>query len=413
MSGPRSQPPVGRVSRRDELGGLGEKLGQNNGESRFVARLPSHPGWLYKEYSAPQPAAQASRLDMLIDLPDQMPSADRSLTQQRAAWPVSRVVNPAQQTIGVVIPLAPDVYKYQWTIPVTGSSITKILDVDVLALTQQEQRQRGLAGQSLADRISVCASFTAVAALFERRGLVYLDWSYANVFWGPRDHSAYVIDMDGASFGPRPQIQTFGWDDPHIPLGDLAGTECDRFRVALLIARCLTGARTSIAEARNALTGLRTQHSAEVEKLAELLIVALTTPMPADRPRIAALQAALDAANGLASARAGGSTPAAGPTVGSIPSGPGGVTGWVKLPSRGATTPVANQPPRPARQGRRPAPRPPMPVRTSPTPVRPPPRPATRPPRTPAPSGGGSGAAAAVFVGLIVLIVILFMAHIL
>lgn len=223
MSGAWSRPPVGRVVPQAELGALGKNLGENNGESRRVCRLEKHPNWIFKEYPKPVPLVGIKRLDQLIKLPQQMSAADKDLVDGHTSWPASRVIDPQQKTIGVLMPLAPPTYSADRQLP-SGRSESRVLEVDVLALTEDRQKASKLPPQSLADRISVCASIAAVAALFERHSLVYLDWSYANIFWSLSDHTAYVIDLDGCSFGPRPQIQTHNWADPQVPLGQ-AGRE--------------------------------------------------------------------------------------------------------------------------------------------------------------------------------------------
>jgi len=354
MNGVWSRPPAGRVMRLNDLGDLGEKVSEGNGESAYVCKLTSHPGWLYKAYRSSGPADSASRLDRLIGLPGQMSLADKSLVDARTSWPAARIVDSANRTTGVLVPLAPEEYKFEWTLP-GGRSRHKFLDVDVLALSEMKQRQMGLPPQSLAERIAVCASIAAMADLLERHRLVYLDWSYANLFWRPADHSAYLIDLDGASFGPRPQIQSPQWEDPHFPLGTTAGNDSDRYRVALLITRCLTGTRVYVAEARTKLSELRTL-SAEVEHLAELLILTLTTAA-SSRPTIATMRAALDVADG---------TSAAGQTVPL-----GGVREWKSVHDRGSTR--ANPPvtaPRvttPPRRATTPAPPKPAPAAASTT----------------------------------------------
>ena len=312
-----------------ELGRLGEKISEGAGECMFVCKLESHPGWLYKAYRAPASAESISRLDQLITLPGQMSARDKAIVDEHTSWPAVRVVNPANKTTGVLLPMAPEAYRYEMTLP-GGRSKSKYLEVDVLALAGARQRQMGLPPQSLCHRISICASIAATADLLERYGLVYLDWSYANIFWRPVDHSAYLIDLDGVSFGPRPQIQSPQWDDPHVPLGTTAGSSSDRFRVALLITSCLTGKRVFDAQARTELNELRKQ-SAEVEQLAELLIITLTS-VPTFRPTIARMKAALDAVN---SASAGGwASTSRGRSSTSSPT-LGGVSGWKPIKGGG------------------------------------------------------------------------------
>lgn len=293
-----------------ELGTLGDNLGNNNGESRRVCLVPGFPAWIYKEYRAKLSGADVQRLDRLIGLPESMVKPDRDLARSHASWPASRVVN-GQGSVGVLIPLAPDSYKADLeTRP--GRTKSKMLEVDLLAQPEDQQVKLKLPAQSLGDRISVCASIARVGALLERHGLVYLDWSYANVFWCWRDHSAFIIDMDGCSFGRRPQIETPNWADPLVPRGRKAGNETDRYRLALLIARCLTSERGDPLKARTALNSLR-MHSESVEKAVEVLIRALSARTAAERPSMADMSAALDVADGLpASSR----------------SGAGGVTHW-------------------------------------------------------------------------------------
>jgi hypothetical protein len=350
VSGVWSRPPQGRVTRLSELGDLGDKVSDGAGECMFVCKLASHPGWLYKAYRKTPSAAGVSRIDMLVDFPQLMGPGDRVLVDTYTAWPAARVVDAANQTTGVLLPLAPEKYRLQWTLP-TGRVTQKFLDVDLLALSAQEQRQKGLPPQSLEQRISVCASIVAAADLLERHHLVYLDWSYANVFWCPTDHSAYLIDLDGASYGPRPQIQAPQWEDPHVSLGSPAGNDTDRYRVALLIARCLTGARVHVGDARDRLSELRT-HSAEVERLVEMLIVTLKASSPSARPAIAAMKAALDAA--VHSSPAGRTSPqGSSSTTSTVIPGRGGVKEWIPIERRRA--PEA-EPSAPAPQVRMPAP---------------------------------------------------------
>ena len=340
VNGVWSKPPQGRVTRLSELGDLGDKVSEGTGESMFVCKLASYPGWLYKAYRTTPPAAGVSRLDMLVDFPRLMTPEDRVLVDTCTAWPAARVVDAANQTTGVLLPLAPEKYWFQWTLP-TGRVTQKFLDVDLLALSEEEQQQKGLPPQSLGQRMSVCASIVAAADLLERHRLVYLDWSYANIFWCPSGHSAYLIDLDGASYGPRPQIQSPQWEDPHLPLGSIAGNDCDRYRVALLIARCLTGARVHVGDARDRLGELRTRN-AEVERLAELLIVTLKASSPSERPPIADMKAALDAAHRSLSA---GRTSPQRSTITVTPNR-GGVSDWKPIERRRVTeaTPPASTP---------------------------------------------------------------------
>jgi hypothetical protein len=370
MTGAWSYPPLDRVASVSEIGEIGEKLSENDGESRFVAGLRYYPDWIYKEYRSAVPAQQCSQLDHLVRLPGQMTPADRALAESHISWPAVRVVNSRYDTTGVLAPRASERY-YADLRGSGGRTQRKALLVDQLALPPASQQRILSTAQSLADRVAVCASIAAVGALFERHGLVYLDWSYANIFWSLDDHSCYVIDMDGSSFGPRPQIHSPGWDDPLVPLGGDAGNESDRYRVALLIARCLTGVRGSAPDARTALNNLRRGHSAGVEQVAELLILSLTAQSTRDRPTVERIKTALDAVNSGWS------------DAGTAQQPPTSIKGWKKVTPkpRAATRPTGSPTPRSTSK----APNVPPPPGPTPAP-KPAPMPAPKPTWTPTPT---------------------------
>lgn len=334
MTGVWSSPPLGRIAGLDELGAFGENLGEHNGEARRVCRLQKYPDWIFKEYRVPVPVDGLARLTRLIQFPEQMSGTDLALVDGHTSWPATRVVDSRRQTIGVMMPLAPGIFSATLQKP-SGRTERKTLEVDVLALPGDRQAKLNLPSQSLAERISVCASVAAVGALFERKGLVYLDWSYTNVFWSLGDHSAYVIDLDGSSFGPRPQIQQPNWQDPLVPRGNNAGNESDRYRVALLTARCLTGLRTTVPETRMGLESLRARGAA-ISQVAQLLIEALDAGSTIERPTIVRLSAALEAAKTV--------TSGSGVTR---PAETGGVREWKSVAGRGNSTSKVTIPPPP------------------------------------------------------------------
>lgn len=340
MSANWSDPPgAARLMKLAELGVLGDNLSADTGESRRVCRLPRFPGWLFKEYRKPLTPSDADRLKKLIYLPSQMKPADLRLVNGHTAWPATQVVGSGGETLGALMPLAPASFNYQWTLR-PGKVIDKPLEVDVLALSETAQRDKNLPAQSLTDRIAVCSSFAAIGGLFERHGLVYLDWSGANVFWSTTKHDAFVIDMDGCSIGPRKQIQTHSWEDPLVPMGAVAGNPSDRYRVALLAARCLTGLRGDPPETVAALQVLRRGCDDALRHVALELIRAIDSPDKDKRPTIASISLALDFAR-LASSTGAVPTASSGTAAGL---GKGGAVGWKPITPR--TT--ASRPAKPA-----------------------------------------------------------------
>lgn len=275
--------------------------------------------------------------------------------------------------VGVILPAAPDAF---WTsLRLSGGKTRRqILAIDLLARTADRQNRVGLPGQSLVDRLTVCVSLTNVAALFERTGLVYLDWSFSNVLWSVLNHQAYVIDLDGASFGPRRQIGTTVFDDPLVDMGELAGVEVDRYRVALLVAWCLTGMSPDLDAMHDELVSLAAGIG-RVAGVANLLRGTLESVALDQRVEIRHLQAA------LLGALLGTSALTAPSTTGSAPTS---VKGWkpIDRDRRGAQV---NLDPRAAPHQPPSVPAPSGTSRGAPPPVTWPPQAPTWPPSWPPP----------------------------
>jgi hypothetical protein len=405
MTGAWSRSPFGRVVRPAELGALGKSLAEHRGEARRVCILAQHRDWIFKEYSSPMPAGPVRQITQLIELPGQLTAGDRAMVDGHTAWPVARVVDDRDRTIGVLAPLAPDAFSADRPLP-GGRTQRKVLEVDVLALTETRQAQIKVPPQPLASRIAVCASVATIGALFERNGLVYLDWSYANVFWSLQQHTAYVIDLDGCSFGPRPQIETPNWEDPLVPRGQTAGNQSDRYRMALLTARCLTGKRANLSDTRSGLLTLRRQGGGTGE-LAGVLIRALNSKTIADRPSISEIRDALE------TAKSAGSSPKA--PQATAP-GPGGVRTWKPLAPPGKSAAKAGTPVMSAVNTQRPpvsatqSPRAGASAGRSPagsSPGRPPTQRVPAQPAKPQPPSSGAGTLAAFAILVVVIIVLL------
>jgi hypothetical protein len=373
-----SDGPFDRVERLENLT-LGQSLSENNGQSRRVCVMDTHPGWLFKEYRAEVSSADAAQLDRLIEQPATFPLADRELINRNTSWPVTRVIT-ASRTIGVILPKAPSSFSTE--LRINDRNRTIMLPVDLLALNDGQMSMRGLPRLSLDDRVAVCSSIAAVGALFERQGLVYLDWSYANAFWSTSELAAYIIDVDGCSFGPRLQTETTGWADPLVPFRAMASNEVDRYRVALLVARCLTAER-DIEAVLPAVERLACS-APSVQGVADHVVHALTVTPAAARPSLVDLSAALtDAMTGIPHQRW--------PRQEMVQPG-SGVTSW---------KPVKRRPGHPPPAG----PRPVSPPRT--IPVSRPTRPAVRRPPIPVPPANDSDTPTAQF-GLLLLGLLLF-----
>jgi hypothetical protein len=230
------------------LGPLHGSISLGAGQSTGIHPLPSHDGWLVKLYLKPATPADALRLTWMVGLPESMQPADRALVEAATSWPVAGVLDDQGRTIGCVLPHAPDRFR-------NPADPERFLEVDWLARSDAAFARRGTAPPTYAERLSVCRSVVSVAALLGRYGLVYSDWSYSNAFYSPTDFTAYVIDVDGVGRYRMPNIFQPNWDDPHTPRSVPADAHTDRYRVALLAARLLTGER-SIAHVLHALDDL-------------------------------------------------------------------------------------------------------------------------------------------------------------
>ncbi|MFD1151565.1 hypothetical protein, partial [Saccharothrix hoggarensis] len=322
------------------LGPLGEPLSKDDGESLEIVPLVRDPLVLFKRYRPERCVpAEAERLDRLIALPRRLGADDVRRLREASCWPLSRVVR-GTDTVGVLIPRAPTKFGAALT-SLTGVGDVKPLAVDWLAKTPEQQATRGLPRTTFAQRLRVCQDIAAVAAILERESVVYADWSYANALWSPTEFRGYLIDVDGCSFGQRPWVKTVNWEDPLTPQGVDVDNYTDRFRLALLVIRCLSGER-DIAPALEAV--LRVSAAEGKAVVGQTLNQVVTARRRTDRPSVARIRDALS--------QSGTSAP------GAAPADPNGhVVGWKPVgraaPARPSTpTPGQTRPapaaPRPA-----------------------------------------------------------------
>jgi hypothetical protein len=146
----------------------------------------------------------------------------------------------------VMMPEAPPCMSVTW-VPRSYTNPTarhSPLPIDYLAKDDEWLEQRRIPRQSAADRDALCRSLVRVASFFEQCGLVYADWSYANAFWQPYEHTVYIFDIDGSSYGPRPHVFTSEFEDPLTPDPQPVDNCTDRYRVALLVGRIITVRRS-------------------------------------------------------------------------------------------------------------------------------------------------------------------------
>lgn len=277
--------PFGAVVERRQLGPFGDVVGENNGESEAVHRLQQHPGLLAKMYKRHLiRSTEDDRLDRLIGLPDSLSESDRKLLRRATSWPTTRITEQGK-TCGVLLPIAPE--KFLATLHTSaGRTKTQMLEIDWLVQPRTKCERRRLPVPDLMERLRTCCDIASVAEILERAELVYGDWSYANAFWSTADNHAYVIDLDGCSFGPRQRVATPNWEDPLTPPGEATDTFTDRYGVALLVARCLSGER-DVQLALDAVHAKATTNGNQ--KLNDILHKAILAASRKDRPKVATL----------------------------------------------------------------------------------------------------------------------------
>jgi hypothetical protein len=240
------------------LGTLAAPIGGDNGESEGVYPLARQPDQLLKVYK-PQcaTAADANRLDWLISLADKASAVDRAMVRTNSCWPLERVTDDARPAYGVLLPRAPD--KFDTTMLIGNRTRPIQLVLDFLVYSPEKCLRHNIPMPTFEQRLRICTDIVAVADFLERNDAVYGDWSYANAFWCGTDHSGYVIDIDGCGYRERTFVATQNWQEPVASPTGMADNLTDRYGVALLLARCLTGVR-DITPALDRLRQLAVMH---------------------------------------------------------------------------------------------------------------------------------------------------------
>jgi len=262
--------PLPQAVRLDELGPLTAPIAVHGGQAQAIHPIENHPGWLAKLYKQPRQHDDARRLDLLLSAPASLPAETRAALYEGTCWPAARIFAPGSPTIGCVIPMAPADFRHE--LRVGEQRERRFVEIDWLAKPDASVQRRGLAAPGPEGRLRACTQFTALAAVLEELGLVYSDWSYSNAFWNPRSGAVYLIDVDGCQSAKMADIHQPNWADPLTPPGVDADKYTDRYRIALMTARCLTGQRD--ARALHAASGPWPAQPALGEVLLDMLCAA-------------------------------------------------------------------------------------------------------------------------------------------
>jgi hypothetical protein len=270
-----------------EVQDRGTIIAEHSGESRIIYEIIGRPRWLVKLYIYRLSAERARELEDLIVLPARMNDTDRALIDSTVAWPVAQVVDNGS-TVGVIIAKASD--QFFASITTLPGRVRRIpLEFDHLAMPEEDYAHRGLDPPSPGDRLRMVRKIVAVGELLERYGIVFGDWSYSNEFWAEKSHEVFVIDVDPCGFTKRPWVESNRLADPLVPDGDCITTYTDRYKLAVLTVRGLTGVRSNEAAAVRRLPA-----SVHGSALQQVLTKTLTATTLQDRPVVRRLLEALD-----------------------------------------------------------------------------------------------------------------------
>ncbi|MFF1787364.1 hypothetical protein ACFVX9_12965 [Kitasatospora sp. NPDC058243] len=270
-----------------DLGPLAEPISEHNGQAVAVRPLTDHPGWLAKLYRPGPHQEDGHRIDLLISAPDTLPEAERASLYAGTCWPAARIREPGNPAVGCVIPMAPEQYRSELR---RGKfSERRFLEIDWLAKSDESIRRVGLPCPGFEGRLAACRRLTELAAILEGLGLVYSDWSFSNAFWSPEGRSVYLIDVDGCQPKKMPDIHQPNWADPLTPPGSDADQYTDRYRLALLVAKCMTGRRDA-----STFHGVAASHWLNQPAVSEVLLDMLLATDRERRPAAAQLNQALN-----------------------------------------------------------------------------------------------------------------------
>jgi hypothetical protein len=244
--------PLESVTPLAEVAAKGAKISVENGQSKIVYESRQHPGWLVKLFKPGFPEEPDAVLDELIALPGTMRPRDLAVVDAAMCWPVSRVVNDRDRTVGVIFAKAPREFFAKMRL-LTGTQDCAIEFDQLIENDPARYRQWGWARPTPRERMLVSRNLLEVAALFERYGVVYGDWSYANGFWARETGKVFLIDIDSCGLGTRAWVKSPNWDDPLAEPGTRLDVTTDRYKIAVMVLRCLTGLRGAALDAHAAL----------------------------------------------------------------------------------------------------------------------------------------------------------------
>jgi hypothetical protein len=237
------RPFVGEVP-KDEVARQGRSLGMNGGEAHVVYEIADHPGWVAKLYKQSMLSWEADSLRKLIELPGSMRGNDLARLDSSTAWPTARIVEN-DATVGVVMAKAPDRFFVEFRLRGGRVGAAEVLPIDWLIGDEANLARQDIRIPDADLRQRIAEEFLTVGDLFERHNIIYGDWSYRNSLWSPCDGQVFLLDMDSGRLSRRQWVESPEWVDPLYPVSTRKPLDCysDRYKLAVLAVRCITGER--------------------------------------------------------------------------------------------------------------------------------------------------------------------------
>jgi hypothetical protein len=282
------RPFAGEVA-KDQVARKGRSLGMNGGDAHVVYEIADHPGWVAKLYKQSMLSLEADSLRKLVELPGSMSGSDLARVDSCTAWPTARILDNGV-TVGVVMAKAPDDFFVEFKLRGNRVGAAEVLPIDWLIGDEANLARQDIRIPGADVRQRIAREFLAVGELLERHNVVYGDWSYRNSLWSPDDGQVFLLDMDSGRLCRRRWVESPEWEDPLYPVSTRKPLDCfnDRYKLAVLAVRCVTGARGDPVEA---LSGLPVRLRSS--EFGATLHTALTTSSAQQRPTAGELLNAL------------------------------------------------------------------------------------------------------------------------
>jgi len=312
---------------RSELGELGQQLGSGGQATVFLVpelTLPDAAGSLvFKQYKGDQVSPHGLRA--IVGVRSRLDADDQRRLDSIAAWPV-RVVRDAGRICGVVMPLIPDSFFQERTLP-TGRRSRDPREVQNLFVDPELADRLGMPRLSMSERMAVCRDLAAGLALLHRHGVVFGDVNAKNELFRVRPEPMVMfVDCDAVRIrGSAAVVRQLNAPDWNPPEGAVLTQATDLYKLGLFIIRTLNpGPQASVArDPRRVFDRLDPEGKA--------LVTAAVGEIPSARPSAATWRAYFAKRVSTRSVSRPAMAPAPRPTV---------TSGWRRDPATGKWVPA-------------------------------------------------------------------------